>query len=344
MKAAAFGLARWTGVVAIARWMERRHIPVLCYHSVVPSPVPAGFAHGGLHLPLAEFQWQMQYLARHYRVVSLRDVATWLDGGGAPPDGPAVAVTFDDGYANNVTCAAPVLRAHGMRATAFLATGYLDTGGLYWWDEVEFLIAGAVRRRAPAPAPWGEVDLESPFGVQRVRGTAASALAAVGLVERRGMLDALAVALDVPADAVMGRASDLHIGTWDAWHAATDVFDLGGHSAEHRLLDRIDVSEVHHELAACAAALDRRSGGGERGRPFCYPAGKSSSTVVRAVRDAGFGCAVGASGETRDHRPARRGDSVWEIPRIGVPAGMSRARFAAALTSLPSRLAGWRHH
>jgi len=54
----------------------------------------------------------------------------------------AVAVTFDDGYADNLHQALPILERHGIPATIFIATGYIGGKREFWWDEVERLLLG----------------------------------------------------------------------------------------------------------------------------------------------------------------------------------------------------------
>ena len=53
---------------------------------------------------------------------------------------PAVAVTFDDGYADNFHAAQPILAEHGIPALVFIAAGYVDAGREFWWDELEQLL------------------------------------------------------------------------------------------------------------------------------------------------------------------------------------------------------------
>ncbi len=53
---------------------------------------------------------------------------------------PSVAVTFDDGYADNFRAALPLLRRYDTPATCFIATGYIDSPGEFWWDELERIV------------------------------------------------------------------------------------------------------------------------------------------------------------------------------------------------------------
>jgi peptidoglycan/xylan/chitin deacetylase (PgdA/CDA1 family)/SAM-dependent methyltransferase len=56
------------------------------------------------------------------------------------PCAPGVALTFDDGYANNLAEACPRLEQHGFPATFFIATGYIGGTREFWWDELEALL------------------------------------------------------------------------------------------------------------------------------------------------------------------------------------------------------------
>ncbi|MBK8740374.1 MAG: polysaccharide deacetylase family protein [Betaproteobacteria bacterium] len=67
----------------------------------------------------AEFEWQMAYVARHFRPVSCQQVVDALRHGTALPR-RAVMITFDDGFRDNYEVAFPVLRRQGVPALFFL--------------------------------------------------------------------------------------------------------------------------------------------------------------------------------------------------------------------------------
>ncbi|SMC26327.1 Polysaccharide deacetylase [Desulfacinum hydrothermale DSM 13146] len=92
---------------------------VLMYHMVSEPKEPrdARFA-----CPPGLFRRHMEYLARHgYAWVSLEHIHGALTGGTPLPE-RAVAVTLDDGYADNYEYAWPVLARYGIPATIFLVT------------------------------------------------------------------------------------------------------------------------------------------------------------------------------------------------------------------------------
>jgi peptidoglycan/xylan/chitin deacetylase (PgdA/CDA1 family) len=95
---------------------------VLTYHRVnVDHPLDR------LSVPADAFAEQMRTLAEDgFHVLPLEQaLRTWREGGALPAR--AVAITFDDGYADNFDIALPVLARHSLRATFFLATGLVGS-------------------------------------------------------------------------------------------------------------------------------------------------------------------------------------------------------------------------
>ena len=78
------------------------------------------------------FERFCRFFPRYFQVVPLSgllaDYAAGKDVGGR------LAITFDDGYANNFETAAPVLRRYGLPATFFVTTGWIGTRTVAPWD------------------------------------------------------------------------------------------------------------------------------------------------------------------------------------------------------------------
>ncbi len=79
------------------------------------------------------FERFCRFFGRHFQVVPLSqllaDAAAGRDVGGR------LAITFDDGYANNFETAAPILCRYGLPATFFVATGWIGTHTVAPWDQ-----------------------------------------------------------------------------------------------------------------------------------------------------------------------------------------------------------------
>ena len=89
------------------------------------------------------FAGQMETLARDWSPMSLAQLVDGFRRHLLPER--AVAVTFDDGYADNLEVAAPILFEHAIPATLFVATDLIDAGGAPWWDELASLLLEPAR-------------------------------------------------------------------------------------------------------------------------------------------------------------------------------------------------------
>lgn len=123
---------------------QRGRRVVLCYHSVSPSP-------SYLSLSPELFGAHLDWLRERCSVVSLSDLAA----GPHSERRPRVAITFDDGYADNHSHALPLLAARDLPATFFLTAGFLER-------DPQVMAQLAETWRTPvdllAPLTWAQVD------------------------------------------------------------------------------------------------------------------------------------------------------------------------------------------
>ncbi|HTE40867.1 MAG TPA: polysaccharide deacetylase family protein, partial [Steroidobacteraceae bacterium] len=113
----------------------RSRAVVLTYHSVLLRPSEFSIWH---HLDAARFEEQIAYLARHRHCVTIAQLLSYLNAGEIPPY--TTAVTFDDGFANNLTVALPILERHQVPATVFVTTGYIGATDLLWPERVASIL------------------------------------------------------------------------------------------------------------------------------------------------------------------------------------------------------------
>lgn len=110
------------------------HPVVLCYHRVAALESDPQL----LAVDPERFDRQMEILCREAVAVPLRDLVSRLLRG--LPLGRRVAVTFDDGYADNLEIAKPILEKYAVPATVFVVAGMVDSRREFWWDELERLL------------------------------------------------------------------------------------------------------------------------------------------------------------------------------------------------------------
>jgi peptidoglycan/xylan/chitin deacetylase (PgdA/CDA1 family) len=110
---------------------------ILLYHRVLElSPDPQQMA-----VQPDYFREHMAWLKKRYHPVTAEEFASHLKRKKKFPKG-TVLVTFDDGYADNVHQALPILEAEGIQALFFIATAFLDTRRELWWDDLERILLG----------------------------------------------------------------------------------------------------------------------------------------------------------------------------------------------------------
>ena len=115
---------------------DRPRPVILMYHRIAdPAYDPWGLAVSAVH-----FKDQLGALKTRRHPLPMAALVENLKSGTL--DDRMVALTFDDGYVDNVTTAKPLLEAAGVPATTFLTTGWLGRTDEFWWDELAEMCLG----------------------------------------------------------------------------------------------------------------------------------------------------------------------------------------------------------
>jgi peptidoglycan/xylan/chitin deacetylase (PgdA/CDA1 family) len=286
----------------------RRGAVVLMYHRVAaPASDP-----WGLCVSPAHFQEHLGAL-RDWgaTILPLADLLAAAEQKRLPKR--ALAITFDDGYADNYHTAFPLLERSAAPATLFVATGPILTSCEFWWDALEqLLLEGPLPARLQLPVgsqvkAWTTAD---PPSLYRQIWTALSDLPPEG---QQAALAALAVQLGraphqprethrpmTPAELVefAGRSRGL--------------VEFGGHTADHPRLPTLPPARQRDQILRGKDDLEAMIG--MRVHSFSYPFGAHDGHGVAAVREAGFLRACTTSGGGVDHRPDQ-----FRLARVPVP-------------------------
>ena len=324
---------RWLRSGKSWAWRRQRrgqvpHALILMYHRVAVPPAADPWR---LCVSPERFDAQLRSLRSFADLVPLDRLpeAMRVRGGGRP----AVAITFDDGYLDNLTTAKPILERHEAPATIFLATACIERGERYWWDRLSDVVHGP--RQLPT-----ELRLEGSNGPftwrdERVTGSSAAQAAA-----RRALLDALwrwLVPLSDDArngclcvlDQWAGRPGSLDATARPMSPAqvaelvAGGLIRAGAHTANHVHLPLLDRAQGLAEITQSRRDCVRLAGA----EPDCfaYPFGIYDERAVDCVRDAGFRLAC-----TSDGALAWADGESLALPRIAV-GDWSALRFEAYL-------------
>jgi len=279
----------------------RGRLLVITYHRVPVDPDPLVPTEPDARL----FESQVRQISGLFRVLPLPDAVRLLIAGRIPAR--AACITFDDGYQNNHSVAAPILRKHGIPATFFVTKNAVQSG-IMWND----LVIEAVRR-AGASIDLSTAGLQNDMLV-RDSGPAALADSVLGQIKYLPKLERERIAAGLFASAASASVPRLMMTEAEVADLARQGFDVGGHTVSHPILARIEVEDARAEVSECASWLERVTG--RAPVSFAYPNGRPGRDYgpehVSMVRDAGFKYAV-----STEWNCATRNVDPLQIPRIG---------------------------
>lgn len=290
-------------------------LSILIYHRVLTRPDPLFPG----EVDQVEFNRQLGLLKSMFNVIPLLDAVHHLRAGTLPPR--AACITFDDGYADNAEVAMPILQKHGLPATFFIATGFLD-GGRMWNDTVIELV-----RRTPGPT----LDARAlglglhPTGSIQERSKAIGAL--IGQLKYLGLEQRLAQVEQLAALAGCSLPDDLMMRSEQVRELRRGGMDIGAHTVRHPILATLTPEEARAEIGNGKRALEDILG--ERVPLFAYPNGKPGTDYraehVAIVRELGFDGAVSTAWGS-----SRGNVDLFQLPRFS-PWDRDRLRFTLRL-------------
>src|SRR5712672_765337 len=145
VKQTVYAMTEALGVNRLSALVHRSRPVILTFHGVTSDLSDTICNAEGLRLHRPLFERLMEHVARYYHPVPLTRVVNWLEGKDAAPE-RGVCVTFDDGFRNVLTDAAPVLKRLGIPATLFVTTDFVFGKKMLWPDR---LIAALELSREP---------------------------------------------------------------------------------------------------------------------------------------------------------------------------------------------------
>ncbi len=307
----------------LAAWARSRLAPralVLGYHRIARDEEDPF----GLCTSPERFSEHLALLRREATPIGLDELLDGLERARLPRR--AVVVTLDDGYADALHGAVPVLDAHGVAACVFVTSGFV--GRVPWWEAL-----AAVFPRAEALPERFVLEVEGrPLGWQGAPAEAGAACRAARIRAVYGLL------LDWPSD-LRERAIERLGGELEAPASPREApralaaeelrllseknhVEIGAHGVHHPRLAELREPQQRFEIEESKRALEALTG--RPVRAFSYPNGSSTPRTHEIVRESGFACAFGSHSGV-----AAPGGDRYRLPRFWV--GSEDARSLARL-------------
>ena len=317
-----------TGIYsAVRRLRPTGQVGILRYHAVT-DPASCWYAEPGICLSPADFESQVAYLTRHYRILPLELIVRALRSG-EPLPSDALAITFDDGYADNYE-AARILARYGATATFYLTAACIGGEAPFWVSELRALLGSIEHPQIVLHPPQG-----APISV--ALGSATDRKQALKEITRTFKSQPIATRDALLAE-LRGIAGNPRIPdpmlTWAQVREMHRMgMTIGGHTLTHANLPSAGLDGARVEITACRERLQR-----ELGAPvtmFAYPNGGAvryfTPDIQRLVREAGFEAATtstnGFAGRSSDLFALERVRTGWRLEDLAFALEIERFAF-----------------
>ncbi len=322
-KHAALAAMRTAGIMKLTAkspWRGNR-LAILCYHAL--SSLDEHEWDPAFFMPARLFEQRIQWLLEHgYTILGLEEGLERLQRRELPPR--SVAITFDDGTADFLRLAWPVLEKYGVPATVYWTTYYAEQKQPVFGMFCGYLLWRGRRKNLPANL-WraeGERSLASETERQ-------AALAEIQSWRRREHLSPadlepwlakLAGHLELDYGAILERRVLQLMTPGEASALARRGADIQLHTHRHRTpLNREsfvrEIQDNRERIVACT---------GKAARHFCYPSGKLADEFLGWLPEAGVSSAVTCEGGL-----VSRNCHPMLLPRIVDTAKLSQIEFEA---------------
>lgn len=278
-----------------------RELSILIYHRVRPVP-DALFPED---IDRDRFERQMKQVTRIFNVLGLGEAVKRISDGSLPPR--AACVTFDDGYADNEQVALPILSKYGVRATFFVASGYLDGGRMFNDTVIESVRLARGDILDLRDSGLGLYDIASTSSRRDAIDSLLHELKYMSFQARAAQAEEIRKKLlvDLPTDLMMTKAQVRSL--------YSAGMEIGGHTVMHPILKGLDRSTARTEIYLGRTQLEEIIQAPVK--LFAYPNGKPNKDYdaeqVALVRELGFSAAVSTAPGV-----AIAGCDIHQLPRF----------------------------
>jgi len=324
-----------TGLFHFARWQIARRggIVVLTFHRVLPDRVSdASCSLPGMIVRQSTFDSLLSYLCKHFEIVDLNHIDL------SQPSRRhrlRLAITFDDGWADNYAVAQPIARKYGVPITIFICSQSMGSNVPPWPEMLAYSLEDVAGSRGTRELLLSRLASRvGPDFKRRLNG--ASPFSPHAFIEylksfepkKRNELIGIIRELAGQSPEATGDCPPAIMSWSEARVLSTDGVAFGSHTRTHEILTQLTPEEVKTEVYGSKSEIEERLPG--RCRLFAYPNGNCTGEIVDTVRDAGYEFAFTTQPgywrrDSRSHLIPRI--NVWEGKLIGRNGKFSVLRF-----------------
>lgn len=300
------------------RLAYRDELTIIMYHGIIRSPLEVT---DWCFVDEISFRMQIEYLRKHFEVVSLSEAVEQMGNGGMKR--PTAVITFDDGYQNNFDVAFPILCREKIPATIFLTTGFINTEETVWHCKLNLALAQTRRSHIE----WDGFKFDLSTSDFKAKASAAIQDRLKKLEPSRLMTTVRNIILELGNDPdcsiEMGSPFRMLDETAIVEMAGSGLIEFGAHTHHHAILSQLSDKERSSEIRQSINTVCKLTG-----RPcncFAYPNGRVEDYNIETIRDLET-CGI-QIGVTTISGPNDIMTPVMELRRYGIGAHLPMAAF-----------------
>jgi len=272
--------------------VESNNLLILLYHGVSRTRRDTILNYNGKHLFVDEFADQIRTIKANCNVLSVDELTHLKLNRDQCPEN-TVVITFDDGYKNNFSVAAPILSDFQLPATFYVCPGMIDTDLEFWTDKIAKCIDNSKEEFVSLNCK-GE-DLQFPLGnleekiaaIEKIKTTCKSITVAdkndvIGQLENLNWSTSLANVDEEYLNITWEEVKELD---------ADPLFTIGGHSLYHDILSLQSAESMIMDITICQQLLKYQLV--HDVEHFSYPEGGTNhynAEVVNQLKKQGVVC------------------------------------------------------
>lgn len=289
-------------------------LSIFLFHGVVDKLDHSVRNYTRKHLPREYFEECISSLSKNGYPLSMDDVIKYHQSGEPFPEG-AFAITFDDGFENNYSVAAPILSDYKVPATFYFSTFFIETNAMSWIDHIEYCLEKTKKRSLKLP--WQTESIE--IGTIRTKLLLLDYLRAYvkkdASVSEEFLVNDIYSQCGIEEIESSNDPLDLKVN-WKQVQILSghELFTIGGHSHHHVNLAFLSKSELENEIRTSYTLMKNKAG--ITLRHYSYPEGLEycySPQVIKTLTGYGIECCPTAIDGIN-----RSSDDLFHLKRIAV--------------------------
>ena len=274
---------------------RKNHVIILLYHGVTRSKSIGIENYSNKHLNDFQFYEQMKYLKNNCNPISINEYLNFCKVGKGLPQN-SVIVSFDDGFENNYSVAAPILEELKIPAIFYVASGVVNTTIMFWVDELEDCINKSKKS-------YINIKLDKEYNFQidtnsrkiKAINRIKNYIKASKMVKINKILECVKNQTGVQSSVY--HAENYAKITWDQLKEmnSNKLFCVGGHSLYHDILAYLSLKRLKKEIQISIKLLEYHLG--EKIRHYSYPEGQKEHfnlTTINLLKSNGIICCPSA--------------------------------------------------